>query len=97
MMIFVRVKFFEIAFYSGIHILASFVDLKPVEDFTNEAINDLATSNDLSRNRKIIYYCFLFELSRNHHLKEKYKLELIQLLIEFKNIFLNSFLFPCLA
>ena len=75
---------FEIAFYSGIPTLASFTELKPVEDFTKQALNDLTDSNNLSRNRKIIYYCFLLELSQNYHLKEKYNLNRIQLLREFE-------------
>jgi len=76
---------YEIAFYGGTTTLASFVELKPVEDFTKKAINDLAATNDLSRNRKIIYYCFLLELSCELSIKEKYNLDRITLFREFES------------
>jgi len=76
---------YEIAFYSGTTTLASFFELEPVEDFTKQAIKDLSDSCDLSRNRKIIYYCFLLEVSNNYLLKEKYNLNQIPLLDEFKS------------
>ena len=54
---------YEIAFHSGNRILCNLSYLQPIESFTRQILTELEKPENLSMNRKIIYYCFLNELS----------------------------------
>ncbi len=75
---------YEIAFYGGTTSLASLSNIQPVKEFTERVINSYPNFNNLSRNQKIIYYCFLLELVEKYDTTEKYNIKGYQLLDEFE-------------
>ncbi|NPD90368.1 MAG: hypothetical protein HGN29_16770 [Asgard group archaeon] len=54
---------YEVAFHGGIRLLCFLNHLKPVRDFACKIIAEIEEPDNLSRNRKIVYYCFLNALS----------------------------------
>jgi len=54
---------YEVAFHGGIRLLCFLSHLKPVKNFACKIIGEIEEPDNLARNRKIVYYCFLNALS----------------------------------
>ncbi|NHK31383.1 MAG: hypothetical protein FK730_08535 [Asgard group archaeon] len=59
---------YELAFYGAIPALTLFSHLLPVQKFFAQIVEEIKNPYILSRNRQIIYYCFLKSLKNNSKL-----------------------------
>jgi hypothetical protein len=53
---------YEISFYSGTKALAFFAHLDPVKEYVQHVLDNIEDPSNLSRNQKILYYCFINSL-----------------------------------